>query len=353
MTSTRLIRIDRNGGAGTLSVQRQSSSRQPAANEVTIDVAYSGLNFADIQMRLGFYPDAPKKPFVPGYEVSGRVVEVGEGVRDFVVGDPVIAGLYFGGYASRVTVPARQLLPLPPGVSLAEGAAMPVAFFTAHLALHEMGRVRSGDRVLIECATGGVGTIAVQMALAEGAEVTGLTTSPDKRPYIEALGARALTREAFEKDPSEHGYDFILNASGGASVRPQLGRLGMTGRMVLIGLSSGVENGRWNPLKFGLAALRMPRLSALGLIDRNAGVFGLNALHILQSETWIERLTAAFRRADQSTLRPHVDRIFPADQVAAAHRYLETKQARGKILLAWPDAGRLAEYEAAAAASHG
>jgi NADPH:quinone reductase-like Zn-dependent oxidoreductase len=225
------IAIEKYGSASTLKVS-ELAPREPAADEVAIDVAYSGINFADIQMRLGFYPDAPKKPFVPGYEVSGKVTAVGKDVTDVKLGDAVIAGTYFGGYQSHVTIPARQVFKLPTSIDLAAGAAIPVNYFTAQLALFEMARVRKGDRVLIECATGGVGVLAIQMARHVGAEVTGLTTSPHKKQFIEDLGAIAYTREEFRADESLRGYDFILNASGGGEINWQRARLGLTGRMV-------------------------------------------------------------------------------------------------------------------------
>ena len=119
-------------------------------------------------MRLGLYPDAPKKPFVPGYEVSGKVTAVGTSVtRRRRPAITVIAGTYFGGYASHVTMPgAPGVQAAGDGIDLATGAALPVNYFTAQLALFEMARVRAGDRVLIECATGGVGVLAIQMAQA-------------------------------------------------------------------------------------------------------------------------------------------------------------------------------------------
>src|SRR5262245_51697896 len=106
------IVIEKFGPASSMKV-RPISPRAPGADEVAIDVAYSGINFADVQMRIGLYPDAPKKPFVPGYEVSGTVRAIGSDVRDLQVGDQVIAGTYFGGYASTVTIPARQAFKLP------------------------------------------------------------------------------------------------------------------------------------------------------------------------------------------------------------------------------------------------
>jgi D-arabinose 1-dehydrogenase-like Zn-dependent alcohol dehydrogenase len=115
------IVIEKFGPASTL-VTRQIAPRAPGDDEVSIDVAYSGVNFADVQMRIGLYPDAPKKPFVPGYEVSGRISAIGKNVKHVAVGDAVIAGTYFGGYASTVTIPAHQAFKLPEKMDLAAGA---------------------------------------------------------------------------------------------------------------------------------------------------------------------------------------------------------------------------------------
>jgi 2-desacetyl-2-hydroxyethyl bacteriochlorophyllide A dehydrogenase len=328
------IVIEKYGPASTLKL-RELAPRAPADGEVAIDVAYSGVNFADIQMRLGFYPDAPKRPFVPGYEVSGKVAAVGEGVTDLEVGDAVAAGTYFGGYASRVTLPAHQVFKLPPAMDLAAGAALPVAFFTAQLAVLEMARVRAGDRVLIEPGTGGVGVIATQMARHVGAEVTGLTTSPHKKAFIEGLGAKAYTVDEFRADGTLRGYDFILNSSGGAQINWQRARLGLTGRMVCLGIQSGVKDGKRSFVRIAAAALRTPRISVLKLFDENTGIFALNALHVLRDPAWIARLTREMQAAPAMSLAPHVGKVFPAADVAGAHAFLETKQATGKILLAW------------------
>lgn len=332
--TVREIRIERLGAANMLRV-REAEAALVGHDEVAIDVHFSGLNFADILMRLGVYPDAPMRPFVPGYEVSGTVVEVGAGVHTVRVGDEVVAGTYFGGYASRVVVPAYQVFRLPRHLDLAEGAALPVNYFTARLALHDMGRVRAGDRVLVECATGGVGTLAVQMARQAGAEVVGLTTSPAKKAYIESLGAQAFTRDEFEARPGIKGFDLVLNASGGKSVRQQMDRLGLTGRIVALGVSDIVKDGRRDWGQLVQLLLTSPRFPLLQLFDRNQGVYGLNALKVLEDKAWVRRLTDSLEEVSRLELRPHVGKIFSAADVADAHRCLELKQATGKILLAW------------------
>jgi 2-desacetyl-2-hydroxyethyl bacteriochlorophyllide A dehydrogenase len=328
------IAITKFGPASTL-VPREIAPRAPADDEVAIDVAYSGVNFADVQMRIGLYPDAPKRPFVPGYEVSGTIAQVGSKVAELRPGDLVIAGTYFGGYASTVTVPAHQVFKLPAAYDLAAGAALPVAYFTAQLAVFEMARVRAGDRVVIECGTGGVGVIATQMARHAGAEVTGLTTSPHKKSFITGLGAQAYTVDEFRADPELAGYDFILNASGGGNIEWQRARLGLTGRMVCIGMSSGVKDGKRNLLRVASAVIKTPRISILRLFNANTGIFALNALHVLRDPAWIARLTRSMTAIEAMHLAPHVGKVFPAADVAGAHAFLETKQATGKVLLQW------------------
>jgi NADPH:quinone reductase-like Zn-dependent oxidoreductase len=224
---------------------------------------------------------------------------------------------------------------LPAGIDLEAGAALPVNYFTAQLALFEMARIRKGDRILIEPASGGVGVLAIQMARFVGAEVTGLTTSPHKKSFIEELGAKAYTVDEFHADSSLRGYDLVINSSGGASIEWQRKRLGMTGRIICLGMSSMTKNGKRNYFKIASALLRTPRISVLKLFDVNTGVYALNALHVLRDPVWIEKLTSSMTEISAMHLKPHVGKVFEATDVAAAHAFLETKQATGKVLLHW------------------
>ncbi len=322
-------------GAADRMILRSMCPSSPRPGEVQIAVKFSGINFADIQMRLGFYPDAPPKPFVPGYEVSGVVAAVGEGVTRLREGDEVVAGTLFGGYTSTINLPEKNVFLVPKGSSLAEGAALPVNFFTAHIALHEMARIRKGDRVLIECATGGVGTLAIQMAKRCGAEVVGLTTTPSKKSYIESLGATAFSRDEFYADPSLKDFDFILNASGGPEVSVQMKRLRITGRIVCLGVNSGVKDGKRNIFRMVKTVIQTPKISIIKLFNDNKGVYALNALHVLEDDHWIEKLAEAFAALDDAPLLAHVGETFSADNVAEAHEFLQTRKATGKVLLQW------------------
>src|SRR3954464_10784586 len=139
--------------------------------EVRIAVKAAGINFADTMARVGLYPEAPKPPCVLGYEVAGDIESVGDGVESAKVGDKVMAGTRFGGQASMVTVPENQTIPLPDGWSYEQGAAFPVHYATSYVALVMMGGLRTGDRVLIHAAAGGVGISAIQIARSRNAEI--------------------------------------------------------------------------------------------------------------------------------------------------------------------------------------
>jgi NADPH:quinone reductase-like Zn-dependent oxidoreductase len=129
---------------------------------------------------MGTYPEAPKPPFVPGYEVAGTVIEVGSSVKNFQKGDRVLAGTRFGGYTTEVVVPEFQVKKIPGKLTDTEAAAIPVNFMTAWVALQDLARIRKGDRVLIQSAAGGVGVAAVQIAAQMGAHVVGTVSSKIK-----------------------------------------------------------------------------------------------------------------------------------------------------------------------------
>src|SRR3954451_6289496 len=183
----RVVALTGHGGPEVLRVEERPDP-PVGPGEVRIAVKAAGINFADTMARVGLYPDAPKPPCVMGYEVSGEVETLGEGVSDFAVGDRVMAGTRFGGQAELVTVPADQVLPLPDRLSFEQGAAFPVNYGTAYAALIIMGSLREGDRVLIHAAAGGVGIAATQIARNVGATMILGTASPTKHDAIRQQG---------------------------------------------------------------------------------------------------------------------------------------------------------------------
>ena len=182
----RAVVITRHGAPEVLAVEERPDP-PVGPGEVRIAVKAAGINFADLMARSGVYPDAPKPPCVVGYEVAGEVESVGEGVSDHAVGDRVLAGSRFGGYAELVSVPVDQVIALPETLSFEQGAAFPVNYSTAYAALVIMGGLAGNERVLIHAAAGGVGIAATQIAKGIGAEIFG-TASSSKHDAIRAQG---------------------------------------------------------------------------------------------------------------------------------------------------------------------
>src|SRR4051794_24041514 len=187
--------------------------------------------------RQGLYADAPKPPCIVGYEVAGTVAEVGEGAGGVAVGDRVIAGTQFDGYAEQVVVAPKQVIPLPAELSFEQGAAVPVNYATAWAGLMSYGNLQPGERVLIHAAAGGVGIAATQIAQRRGAEVWG-TASPSKHDAIRANGVDETY--GYDLPGTLAKVDLVMDAVGGASFKRSYDLLRPGGRLVAFGASSVV-----------------------------------------------------------------------------------------------------------------
>jgi len=309
---------------------------------VRIKVAAAGVNFADLMMRMGMYPEAPKRPFVPGYEVAGTVTEVGRQVRDVHVGDRVVAGTKFGGYATEVVVPDYQVRKIPAHLSEIEAAAIPVNFLTAWVALMDMARVRKGDRVLIPSAAGGVGVAAVQMAAQAGAHVVGLVGNPEKAKVVKSLGAtETMTNQEWEEaeDETVGSFDTILDASGGESLKRSYRRLAAGGRVVSFGLSSAVTGPKRSLLTIASFFKNTPLFPPFKLMMDNKGVFGLNMLQLFEPPVQGKpnimnaALDQIMKGFEEKRFKVIIGKTFPLAQGSAAHAHLQSRANIGKVIL--------------------
>jgi NADPH:quinone reductase-like Zn-dependent oxidoreductase len=292
----------------------------PAEGQVLVEVRAAGVNFADLMMRTGLYPGAPRPPFVPGYEVAG----IAEGRR-------VLAPTRFGGYAEKLCVPRRNVFPLPEGFSFPEGAAIPVVYLTAWCALEELARLRERDRVLVQAAAGGVGLAAIQIARRRTGRITGVVGSESKAEFLRGLGVTPVVRG---RDPVGGPFDVILNSAGGRTIREDMARLAPLGRIVCYGASS-VLPGRKRSLLGGVAFLvGQPALKPLDLMSSNRGVMGLNLAHLGDDSEALGNAMKEISSGLGTWLKPRVDRTFPLEQAAAAHRYLHDRMNIGKVVLA-------------------
>ncbi|MDX6445796.1 MAG: synaptic vesicle rane protein [Blastocatellia bacterium] len=335
----RAIVTTRNGGVDALKVETRPDP-VPGPGEVLVRVKASGLNFADILARQGLYPDAPPKPCVMGYEVSGNVEAVGNGGDKSLIGEAVFALTRFGGQAELVAVPLTQVFAKPEQLTFEQGAAIPVNYLTAWALLVTMGGLKKDESVLIHNAGGGVGLAALDIAKHIGATTFG-TASASKHEFLKARGLgqaidyRSQDWLAVLMDlTGKRGVELVIDPLGGSSWKKSFRALRATGRMGVFGMSTASANGILGKVRALKAVMQSPRLSPLGLMSRNKGVFGLNLGHLWSEpeklSTWMKEILNGI---DEGWIHPHVDRAFPFDQVADAHRYIEARKNIGKVVL--------------------
>ncbi len=323
---------DLNGHVG----QDKEASAEIATGHIRLKVEYSGLNFADVMMQLGLYPDAPPLPYIPGYEVSGVVTEVGPGVNHFCPGQQVCAGTPFGGYQSSLDLPAAQVMALPRHLSLEQGASLIVSFITAYAIFCQLARVKESDKVLIDCGSGSLGRLSIQLLQYLGVkEITALTRNPDKLSALEAQGVTARLHKDMFSTNFDKRFDVILNSRGGSSLRRDYQRLATCGRMVTIGASSFVQGGKKNFFSMLKELWGMRGFFPITLMNDNRGVMGLNALRLFDPED-MSKIDEALRFLEEHPIfEPRVDRVFNAREVKEALSFLASGQSRGKVLLKW------------------
>ena len=334
----RRIVLTKAGGPNTLAVISMDMP-EPKAGEIRIEVAFAGINFADLLMRLGLYQPRPKYPFTPGYEMSGTVDAVGEGVTGFTVGQRVVAGLPNGGQASHVIVPSHRALALPDDVGLDVAAAIPVTYLTAHHMLHHLGHMKEDDSVLIHGGAGGVGTAALQICQWAGVSKVWATASGHKSSTIEAYGGVAIDRhnedfvEVIKQATNGQGVDHILDPIGGDNLSRSLSALKEGGRLYTYGMSAAAPSSKRSIIRSFLAWRRTPKFDPLRLMTRNRGVLGVHMGTWKDETVMVEQLHTILKGVEEGVLSPVIDSVFDAEDVAKAHQYIHDGKNIGKVLL--------------------
>src|SRR5438552_4685832 len=312
----------------------------PAKGQVLVCVKAAGLNFADILARQGLYPDGPAKPCVMGYEVSGIIEAVGAEVAQNLVGKQVIAMTRFNGQAELLAVSAAQIFEKPEQLSFEQGAAIPTNYLTAWALLVVMGGLQKEEAVLNHNAGGGVGVAALDIAKHIGATTYG-TASAAKHEFLKARGLdHAIDYRNQDWCPvlmdltKGRGVELVIDPLGGKSWKKSYRALRTTGRMGVFGMSTASASGILGKLRAMKAIAQTPRFHPLALMNRNKGVFGLNLGHMWGEGEKVAGWTQEIVRGIQEGwIRPHVDRAFPFDQAADAHRYIEARKNIGKVVL--------------------
>ncbi len=334
----RQVFITRHGAPEVLQV-RESDDPVAGKGQVRIRVKAAGINFADLMARMGLYPEAPKPPCVIGYEVSGEIDQLGEGVVGFSLGERVFGMPRFGGYTDCIVLPATNVLKMPAKMTFEQAAALPVVSLTAHHMMLGNGNLRRNSKVLIHSAAGGVGLAAIQIAKTRDCEIIGIA-SANKHEFLRSLGVQHCVDAAGELVPQvraivgDAGVDLVLDPVGGRSWADGFSLLAPAGRLVCFGFSAAVGGEKRSIFRALMAFLRVPKWSPMQLMESNRTVSGTNMLALMdQLDLLIPQFEELIAMFDSGQLDPRVDKAFPFAEAAAAHQYLHDRKAKGKVLL--------------------
>lgn len=319
----RAVEITKAGGPEVLALTDRPRPT-PAHDQVVIKVAYAGVNRPDALQRAGLYRPPQGASDLPGLEAAGTITALGAGVRDWQIGDQVCALLPGGGYAEYVATPAAHCLPVPFGLSLAQAACLPETCFTVWSNVFMRGGLQAGERFLVHGGSSGIGTTAIQMAHAFGAQVFATAGSAEKCAACCALGAQAAfdyrTEDYVAQMQSRGGADLILDMVGGDYVQRNIAALADDGRLVQIAFLQGPK------VTVNLAPVMMRRLTITGSTLRpQSDLAKAQIAAALRAQVW--PLIAAGR------LAPVMDQCFPLADAAAAHARMESSAHIGKIVL--------------------
>ena len=299
----------------------------PGPGEVVIDIAASGVNRADLMQRQGLYPPPAGAPPDPGLECAGRIRSAGDGVTDWRPGDEVCALLAGGGYAEQVVVPAGQVLPLPPKVSVTTAASFPETACTVYANVFQLAALQAGETLLVHGGSSGIGTMAIQLGKASGARVACTAGSAEKLARCRELGADIAINyreqdfvEALHDATGGAGADVILDIMGASYLARNLAALATDGRLVIIGRQGGSR------AEIDLGVLQGKRASVHATTlrarpaDQKAAVVAAVREHV-------------WPLIGTGQVQPVIDRELPMSQAPAAHRAMAASEHIGKILL--------------------
>jgi NADPH:quinone reductase len=308
------IQIEEFGGPEVMRVV-ELPEPEAGAGQVVVEVARSGINFADTHATRNDYLAEQQLPLIPGAEISGRTPD----------GRRVAALVGNGGYAEKVVVPESLLIPLPDQVDDDQAAALLLQGLTAMALVQRCARIEPGESIVVEAAAGGTGTLAVQLAKRAGAKVIGLASSPEKRALVERLGADATVDSraddlgaAIRAANGGERIDAVLHMSGGAAFDAELEVLAPLGRMVV----------------FGIASREQREVSTAALLRGSKAVIGFWLVHLLaRQELVVPMIGELLGAVAAGELEVTVGDVYPLAEVARAHEDLIARRSTGKLLL--------------------
>jgi NADPH2:quinone reductase len=321
-----VVEISRPGGPEVLQPARRAVPR-PGPGEVLIAVAAAGVNRPDCLQRAGAYAPPPGASDLPGLEVAGTILEVGDGVTQWRTGDAVCALTPGGGYAQYCLTPAGQCLPVPSGLSMLEAASLPETFFTVWINVFERARLAPGETLLVQGGSSGIGVTAIQMAHALGHRVFATAGSAEKCAACEKLGAEKAINyrtedfvESVKQLTGGKGVDVILDMVGGDYVPREIKALATDGRLSIIAFLGGTRT------TLDMSDILYRRLTITGSTLRPRTVeYKTQIAGALRERVW--------PLIEARKIRPVIHRVFRLDQAGEAHALMESSVHVGKIML--------------------
>jgi len=317
------IMISAYGGADVLKLTDTGPLMKPGPGQALVKIHAAGINFVDIYQRRGIYP--VKLPYIPGLEAAGVVETVGEKVTELRPGDRVAYTGHLGSYSEYATIDISRLIPLPDGLSFAEGAAFPLQGMTAHYLIHEFRKLEPGNTVLVHAAAGGVGGLLVQWAKHLGALVIGTVGANEKVAAARAAGADHViiyTKQDFVAETKRltggRGADLILDGVGKNTFPGDLEAVTVRGHVVIYGAASGPAD----PIVPNNLMMKSISLSGGSLQNYTA-----------TREELLLRSGNVLSAIKEGWMKLRIDCILPLAEADKAHRLLEGRQSKGKIVL--------------------
>ena len=314
------------GGPDVLSVA-ELPDPEPGPGEVAIAVAATAVNRADLLQRMGFYPPPAGAPDVLGLECSGTIAALGPGVEEWEVGDEVCALLAGGGYASRVVVPAGQVMPVPAGLDLVTAAAVPEVACTVWSNVFMVAGLQPRENLLVHGGAGGIGTFAIQLASQLGARVFTTGGTPEKLAACAALGADVTINyreddfvEVVRERTDGHGADVVLDNMGAKYLARNVDVLATEGRLVIIGMQGGTR------AELDIATLLRKRGAVIATTLRSRPTAEKAAI----CAAVVEHVWPLIA---EGLVRPIVHGTMPLEEIRAAHELMESGEHTGKIVL--------------------
>lgn len=321
---------------------RERPDPRPAAGQVLVRSEGFGLNYADVMARRGLYREAPKPPCVIGYECTGRVEAIGDGVPQALLGKRVTAITRFGGYAELAVTDHRACAVVPETLGIGEACALATQGCTAWYMAKYARPLRAGDRVLVHSAAGGVGHLLVSIAVRSGCEVFALAGGQEKMDLLKRLGAQHVIDRTqldawgvLRNLAGARGLDVAFNAVGGSTFKKDMELLTAGGAVVIYG---GAERGAGkSPLATLGFVWRMGLVVPIFLMMRSRSIIGVNMLRLgdQRPEVLASVMSEVVNASNEGWLEAHIGAVLPASELPAAHKLLESGRSMGKVALRW------------------